>query len=174
MTPLVKGLAIAVAQGALVASLGAKLLYDRAVLPRVWARAAPFDPSLPIRGRYASLQLIVEARGIREEKPSESWRAPQTVIVRRENDRLIAEAAPTRDYGSAGLRVRFVERRGEKLTVLDPPVAFFIPEHGADPSIRGAGEQLWVEVTIPRKGPPRPIQLGVKHGGGPIVPLETR
>ena len=174
MTPLVKGLAIAAAQVALVASLGAKLLYDRAFLPRVWARAAPFDPSLPIRGRYASLQLIVEARGIREQKSNQSWRAPEAVTLRRENDRLIAEAVPSGGYNSGDLHVRFVDRRGEKLTVLDQPVAFFIPEHIADPSIRGKGEQLWVEVTIPRKGPPRPIQLGVKKGDGPIVPLELR
>jgi hypothetical protein len=51
-------------------------------------------------------------------------------------------------------------------------VAFFIPEHIPDPSRRTQGEELWVEVTIPKTGPPRPIRLGVKKGDGPIVPLE--
>ena len=37
-----------------------------------------------------------------------------------------------------------------------------IPEHVPDPSRRPAGEELWVEVTIPRAGAPRPIRLGVK------------
>jgi hypothetical protein len=65
-------------------------------------------------------------------------------------------------------------RGDEKLTVLDKPVAFFIPENIPDPSRRQPGEELWVEVTIPRKGPPRPIRLGVKQGDSPIVPLDLR
>lgn len=53
-------------------------------------------------------------------------------------------------------------------------VAFFIPEDVADPSIRPAGETLWVEVTVPRTGPPRPIQLGVSRNGDPVEPLSLR
>jgi hypothetical protein len=175
MTPLLKGLIVAAVQIALVASLGAKLLYDRATRPRVWARTAPYDPNLPIRGRYVSLQLIVEARGVTAPATGAKWQAPQAVTLRLENNRLIAEAATQRlDFDSNDLHLRFIDRRGEKLAVLDQPVAFFIAEHIADPSIRSAAEDLWVEVTIPRKGPPRPIQLGVKKGEGPIVPLAIR
>ena len=57
------------------------------------------------------------------------------------------------------------------MVVLDEPVAFFIPEHVPDPSRRPPGEQLWVEATVPKKGAPRPIRLGVKKDDGPIVPL---
>lgn len=32
--------------------------------------------------------------------------------------------------------------------------------------------QLWAEVTLPRKGPPRPIRLGVKKGGL-LTPLDS-
>jgi hypothetical protein len=70
--------------------------------------------------------------------------------------------------------VRVIDRRGEKLAVLDHPVAFFITEHIPDPSFRPQDEQLWVEVTVPKKGPPRPIRLGVRKGNGPITPLELR
>jgi hypothetical protein len=28
-----------------------------------------------------------------------------------------------------------------------------------------AGQELWIEVTVPPKGPPRPMQLAVKEGG---------
>jgi len=52
MKPFINGLVIAVVHVGLVASLGAKLLYDRATRSRVWALAAPYDPSLPIRERY--------------------------------------------------------------------------------------------------------------------------
>lgn len=44
-------------------------------------------------------------------------------------------------------------------------LAYFIPEHVPDPSRRPPGEELWVEVTLPRKGPPRPIRLAVRQGG---------
>jgi hypothetical protein len=56
---------------------------------------------------------------------------------------------------------------------LADPVAFFIPEHVPDPSVRPAGEELWAEVTLPRKGPPRPIRLGVMKGGR-LAPLALR
>ena len=45
------------------------------------------------------------------------------------------------------------------------PVAFFIPPNIADPSRRERGEELWIEVTVPRKGPVRPLRLGVKKDG---------
>lgn len=50
-------------------------------------------------------------------------------------------------------------------------IAFFIPEHVPDPSVRAPGEELWAEVTIPRKGPPRPIRLAVKRDGV-LTPLQ--
>jgi len=173
MTPLVKGLVIAVLHLGLVSSLGAKLLYDRAMRPHVWALAAPFDPNLPIRGRYVSLQLIVEPRGIRETKPGQGFQPPQSVMLRVESGKLVAEADPQeRGSTSSDLHVQFIRRQEQTLAVLDTPVAFFITEHIPDPSLRAPGEQLWAEVTIPKRGPPRPIRLGVKKGDGPIVPLE--
>lgn len=175
MNPLVKGLAIAAAHVALVASLGGKLLYDRATLPRVWVAAAPFDPDLPIRGRYVSLQLAVEPRGIREAGPGQRREPPQPVVLRAENGRLVAEARPgARGYDPADLHVRFLQRADGKRAVLDQPVAFFIPEHVPDPSRRPPGEELWVLATIPGKGPPRPIRLGVRKPDGTFLPLELR
>lgn len=174
MRPWIQGTIIAALQVALVASLGAKLLYDRSALPRVWAEAVPFDPDMPIRGRYVSLQVAVAAQGIDEQKPAPGWQPPPQVVLRVENGRLVAEPAGTDgEYAPAARRLRFIQRPGEeKLAVLAEPVPFFIPEHVPDPSRRAAGEELWVEVTIPEKGPPRPIRLGVRKGGGPIVPLD--
>ena len=175
MRPLFKGIIIALIHLCIVSSLGAKLLYDRTVRPRVWALAAPFDPNLPIRGRYVSLQLVVEPRGIQKTAPGPGWVPPQSAVLTVENSRLVAVAAPKKaEYDPEGTHVRFVHRQDRDLTVLEQPVAFFIPEHVPDPSRRQAGEELWVEVTIPRKGPPRPIRLGVKKEDGPIVPLDLR
>jgi hypothetical protein len=175
MTLLVKGLVIAAVHVGLVASLGAKLLYDRATLPRVWALTTPYDPNLPIRGRYVSLQLVVEPRGVSETKPGSASRPPQSINLRVDGDRLVAESnAQQHDYDPSDLHLRFIDRRGEKFAVLAEPLAFFIPEHIPDPSRRQEGEELWAEVTIPKKGLPRPIRLGVKKGNVPIVPLELR
>ena len=171
MNRLVKGLVVGTFQVALVASLGVKLLYDRSTRPRAWAQAAPYDPSMPIRGRYVSLQLTVDLRGNAPGTPER--RPPVPVILRGEGDRLVAQVDEQQSrYDPSALHVRTFLRGGETLAVLDQPVVFFIPEHVADPARRGAGEQLWVEVTIPKKGPPRPIRLGVKKDGGEIEPLE--
>jgi len=170
MTPLIRGLVIAVVQVSLVASLGAKLLYDRATLPRVWVKAAPYDPDLPIRGRYVSLQLVVEPRGIEDtDRASE-----RSVALRVENGRLLAVKQEDISYGPSDMRVRYARIGDERSAVLSPPVAFFIPEHIPDPSRRAHGEQLWAEATIPKKGPPRPIRLGVTKDSGPITPLDIQ
>jgi hypothetical protein len=173
MNPCVKGIVIAALHVGLVASLGAKLLYDRDTLPRAWTQAAPYDPNLPIRGRYVSLQLTVEPRGIGEPKPGPGWQPPQAISLRSEERWLVAVPGPAeRGYDPSAPHLLFIQRQGEKLAVLDKPVPFFIPEHIPDPSRRAPDEELWVEVTIPKKGPPRPIRLGVRKGGGPIVPLQ--
>ena len=62
MKPLYKGLIIAVVHLLIVSSLGAKLLIDRATRPRVWVQAVAFDPETIIRGRYASIQIIVNVQ----------------------------------------------------------------------------------------------------------------
>jgi hypothetical protein len=46
-------------------------------------------------------------------------------------------------------------------------VLFFVPEHALPFENLPAAQrpELWVEVTIPRSGPPRPIRLGLKKDG---------
>src|SRR3954452_9658702 len=65
MTTIRKGIMFAVIQCALVLSISGKLLYDRATCPGVWVKTAPWDSSLPIRGRYLSLQL--------QPQPGDAW-----------------------------------------------------------------------------------------------------
>jgi hypothetical protein len=57
--------------------------------------------------------------------------------------------------------------------VIDDPVAFFIPEHVPDPSLRSPGEELWVEVSVPPQGLPRPLRLALKKDGA-LTPLDLR
>ena len=48
---------------------------------------------------------------------------------------------------------------------LDEPVNFYIPEHATSPLPVKRGDELWIEVTLPTKGPPRPLQLALKQNG---------
>lgn len=54
-------------------------------------------------------------------------------------------------------------RADQTIVALEAPVDFYIPEHIPDPSRQPPGARLWVEVTVPPKGPPRPIRLAVKQ-----------
>jgi hypothetical protein len=110
-----KGLIVAGLQCLLVLSLSGKLLYDRSTRPRVWVKTAPWDPSLPLRGRYLALRLTPERDA--------AW-----------------------------------HRETEGKVVL-----FFVPERTLP--FENGREELWAEVTIPRKGPPRPIRLAIEREG---------
>jgi hypothetical protein len=160
MTNLQKGLILAGAQLALVATLAAKYAMDRARLPRVWVQTVAYDPSLPIRGRYVRFRLLVSPEGAYE-GPQILRGEMRDVTLNVRDGHLVANLA---DH-STGLHVsRWTINQGREVTALMEPVAFFLPEHAVDPSFRRAGEELWVEVTVPKTGPPRPIQLAIKRG----------
>jgi hypothetical protein len=151
MSRRTRGLIVALLHIVLVSSLGAKLLIERNTLPRAWAEVVPYDPDLPIRGRYVRLRLVASPRGFAEPEDGSGVGFARLSV---ENGELIA----TRVEGHSRHRVRTRLRDGELTGTLATPVAFFIPEHVEDPSRRSG---LMVEVTVPKKGPPRPIRLGV-------------
>lgn len=173
MSAFQKGLVLAAVQLALVASLGAKYALDRARLPRVWAQTAAYDPNLPIRGRYLSVRLRValdSVDGEPEWKPGNFRADGREITLSANQGRLVANPAqhPT------GLHIfRWRSRTGEEIAALSEPVAFFLPEHAKDPSWLQPGEELWIEVTVPKSGPPRPIRLAVKRGET-FTPLEIK
>jgi hypothetical protein len=172
MKPPARGILLAVIQAALVLSLGLKLLIDRTRYPRVWAETIAYDPDSPIRGRYLAVRLQVNANHLYSEPPAESseqnrWMEHRNVKLGVENGHLVA--FPSEEW--TGLQVARWVRAGQTVVALGEPVDFYLPEHVPDPSRPSAGERLWVEVTIPPKGPPRPIQLGVKKDGV-LTPLK--
>lgn len=173
MNPLTKGLIVAAVQVLLVAGIGAKFLYDRANYPRVWAETAPYDPDLPIRGRYVSMVLLVETARQPAPKPEADVPDLPTMFsanLEVHNDRLQAIEDENGRHWVASRRCG----EAECWQLLDS-LAYFIPGDVEDPSRRPAGESLWVEVTVPPKGPPRPIRLGVKRAGDEApTPLELK
>jgi hypothetical protein len=50
------------------------------------------------------------------------------------------------------------------LRIEEPPL-FFMPDTAKDPRGAHKGDEVWVLATIPRKGPPRPIVMGIKQAG---------
>ncbi|MBL8230409.1 MAG: hypothetical protein JNL98_18105 [Bryobacterales bacterium] len=153
-----RGLILAVIQVVLVLTVTAQFLYDRATLPRVWTRSVPLDPYMPIRGRYVSLRLKVEAQCSSQFSPVPGW------ALSIENGQLTARRT---EKG----RHHVWAFQGD--CVLGEAVPFFIPPQIPDPSRREPGEELWVEVSVPKNGPPRPIQLAVKKDGK-LQPLNIR
>jgi hypothetical protein len=158
------GAVLALVHVLLVSGIGLKYAADRARLPSGWARTVPFDPSLPIRGRYVRLRLQVPlAGGVADPSASAVGRV-----------RLIASDGRVRAVvDGAGLEASLDTSAGEVVARLTQPTAFFIPEHVPDPSLRSRREELWAEVTLPPAGPPRPIRLGVRRGGV-LTPLDLR
>jgi hypothetical protein len=165
MKTFTKSLIVALLQVAIVLSLGGKLLYDRAHRPRIWVKTGSVDPDLPIRGRYLTLNLEVHAPGLNSaatrNKPD--FYAWQSIELTAENGELVAHKSDKHTELSLATWGRRPNQSASDVYFLWPSVAFFLPEHAEVPRIK-PGEELWAEVTIPRKGPPRPIQLAVKRG----------
>lgn len=154
MNALTKGLILCGLQTAMVLSIGGKMLLDRATRPRLWVRVAPYDPSLPVRGRYVSLTMNAEARGF-------------------SRSTIYAQASFSVEDGKLVARPAEIDGTGTMVSNGTAPVrvAYFIPDGVPDPSLRPPDEELWAEVTVPRRGPPRPLQLGVRKNGV-LTPLK--
>lgn len=166
MTPLARGFVVAVVHVLLVTAVAGVLLYERRTLPSAWVLTAGVDPVLPIRGRYVSLNLVVEPRG---ELPPESLPEHGAIVettLSVEGGGLIATVLPSAEVEAAigwrGQAVRRLDTPTGAVWTLVEPIAFFLPEDAPDPTRLKSGEELWAEVTVPREGPPRPIRLQVR------------
>lgn len=184
---------------AIAAGIGGKYLVDRWTRPRFWLRTVPVDPNLPIRGRYVRLRVEVPVRDAvlpppvsPERQAKEPWRsldrhALQVALVATPEGLVARAISPVQDAWTRMVGNWEPDRWPERVTAslaeqarqqdparwvvrLDEPLACFIPERIPDPSFRPAGEELWVEATLPGKGPLRPIRLGVLKDGK-LTPL---
>jgi hypothetical protein len=178
-------LALLGVQLALVSSIAGKYFYERQTCARVWTRAAGYDPDLAMRGRYLSLQLMVD--GCQSTLPSAAEAAfprditgavkpggytvgAQPVTFRADlkvdHNTLAAVRISGDESGTRGLEVSALPSTPCQAMRLIAPVDFYIPEHARDPLPLKANQELWIEVTVPPAGPPRPIQLALKQDGG--------
>jgi len=183
-------MALLLIQMAIVSSIAAKYLYQRWRCPRVWTRAAAIDPELPMRGRYLSLQLTVD--GCQSTLPSAKLATfprdvngaikPGPFVLRPvpvdfranlkvENNRFVAVRVEGQEDPTAGEEVSAAPGAPCGQMRLEKPVDFYIAEGSRSPLPLNPGQELWIEVTVPPKGPPRPIQLALKQDGAwkPLV-----
>jgi hypothetical protein len=171
-------------QLALVSTIAAKYLYQRWTCPRVWTRAAAIDPSLPMRGRYLWLQLTVDgcqstlpsakdATFPRDYsgavKPGQYYLRPSAVDFHANlkvvNNTLVAVRLEGTEDSSAGEEVVGTQGASCNQMQLASSTDFFISDTAQGPLPLKPGQELWIEVTVPPKGPPRPIQLALKDNG---------
>ena len=163
MRPLLRAIAVAAVQVALIAVVGGTLLHERATLPRVWIESAGVDPELPIRGRYVRLNLLVPA--IVDEAVGDESQACGRLEVR--DGQAVAILEDPADAVSGVPSACFARQEGapgDKWLLLQS-VAFFLGEDASDPTVGRAPGELWVEVTLPEGGRPRPIRLGLMRDG---------
>lgn len=170
-------------QLAIISSVAAQYLYQRWTCPRVWARAVETDPPSSMRGRYVRLQLIID--GCQSTLPSAkaaefprdfSGSAVQGRFGVRagsffranlevQNNRLVAINAALDETGREGQQVIATPGAACDQMILYQPVPFYVAEGTIAPSRLRAGQELWMEVTVPPAGPPRPLQLALKDNG---------
>ena len=178
-------IALLILQLLIVSTVAAKYLYERVTCPRVWTRAAAYDPQLVMRGRYLSLQLSVDGCGstLPTAKDAQfprningvpngnnfSIRSANTVWFQAKlavrDQKLIAIRVPESDTSTPTQTVAAWPGAPCDQLNLSSPVDFYIPDTADDPTRLKPGQQLWIEVTLPPKGPPRPLQLARKDNG---------
>ncbi len=178
-------LILLVIQVLIVSTVAVKYLYQRATCPRVWTRTAAYDPALIMRGRYLSLQLTVD--GCSSTLPSAknaqfprnangtpagttfNVNAPEAVWFQAhlavKDNKLIAIRVPESQDTTATQNVTAPPGSPCDQMRLSEPVDFYLAEHAGDPTWLKRGQELWIEVTVPPKGSPRPLQLALKDNG---------
>lgn len=180
MKPLTKGAVVALIQVLIVCSLGAKLLYDRRMRPQAWFLTQRYDPNLPIRGRYLSLQ--VEMKDPRSPEEIQQKFASELQIYK--NQRYNTFYGFGQECGSIGLRggspvaefgdspfcdnlrfQRWNSSNGPTVLRVMEPVLFFIPDTAKDPTPLARGDELRVLATIPAKAHPGQSPWGSRRRG---------
>ncbi len=148
---------VAVIHAAIILIVWINYAYERETLPRVWTLTAPIDPYDLMRGRYVRLNILAIKSGTGDSGTGELYIQDGQLHIR-----------------DARCCVHYLRRSQVGPYVnLSESGAYFIPEGVPDPSLLKPGERLWVEVSVPKRGSPRPLRLEARPGPGtePQSPL---
>jgi hypothetical protein len=188
--PVLAGAILLLVQLLLVLTIAGKYLYERKTRPRIWVLSFPYPPNLPLRGRYLALQLRVDACALPHDKahftegfkPVAPMQRPGVVQVpvlppnpgywnwnvslATENGHLVPKLEDNPSSpGDLQVMTQHENQPCNQLP-LSTQVDYFIPDTAKGPFPLKPGQQLWVEVTMPPSGPPRPIQLALSSEAG--------
>ena len=179
LRPRIAGLFLLLAQLVLVLTVAANYLYERRTCPRVWVRAGQYDPEMLIRGRYLALQPLLDGCALPRDRAHyiEGWKNPYnaaqslghwtwTVTLSTANGQLVPHLATPTTRPSDTFEATLWDAKPCNRTSVNAGLDYFIPELTKGPFPFKSGEELWVEVTVPPSGPPRPIQLAVSSATG--------
>lgn len=178
-------------QLAIVSSIAAKYLYQRTTCPKVWTRAVAYDPEMVMRGRYISAQIYIDSCGVSLPQPARNSNVgPREILLFEKNgismpylnakigtkNGKLVTLQIVDEVGTNSDDQRIELRSGSDCSesFLQQPVDFYLSESAKSPFPLVAGQQLWVEVTVPPKGPPRPLGLALKSADGTWQPLNYR
>jgi len=178
MSRMRTGTALFAIQLLLVLSVAGKFYYERHTRPRVWVRATQYDPELPIRGRYMDLRLVADSCALphdkqhfdggypidKEDRSPGSWDWKVTATAQ-DGKLILKDDEYTRPPSEVG-DVYSRENEPCDRATFTPGLEFFIPDTARRAVVPKPGQELWVEVTVPASGPPRPIQLAVSDSTG--------
>ena len=181
-------IALLLVQLAIVSSIAGKYLYQRWTCPRAWTRAVAYDPELVMRGRYISAQIYVDSCGIsfpgtvpytKSQLGKERLFHRDGVAIYyadgkigvRENKLSVLNLVDEQDVQADNLGLGIRDESPCADAYLTRPVDFYLSETAKSPFPLASGQELWVEVTVPPKGPPRPLALALKSADGKWQPL---
>jgi hypothetical protein len=177
--PIRAGAILLIVQLLLVLTIAGKYLYERKTRPRIWVLSAQYDPNMPLRGRYLALQLRVDtcnlphdhahftegykdANGVIQDPGSWNW----NVTLTSENGHLVPKLNDHPNNPNDNEYLTQHANQSCNQIPIPSQVEYFIPDTAKTPFPLKPGQQLWVEVTMPPSGPPRPIQLAISSEAG--------
>lgn len=165
---LIRGLLIALVQGSLVGLLAVQYVADERQLPRAWVKVSPDAVSDPVRGRYLHVAVVPDPVGaLRPESHRVGEHVesrPRPVTLEARDGHLLAHRA-TRSL----VMLVLPHNRQDETPVLWPPIEYYLPPELGAPADLLEGE-LWLEVGVPRQGPPRALRAG-RLKDGKFVPV---
>jgi hypothetical protein len=168
------GLLLLLAQLLIVLSIAGKYLYERQTRPRVWSRAVQADPSLPLRGRYLALNLVLDACGLLQSDPAPQYPRGSLrlwhVSLTTRDGKLIPHNEGASSSSSIGTVLLPYGKPCDRATLTRPELLFIPDRVQLPPPLRPGplkqDEEIWVEVTVPSHGPPRPIRIALSSADG--------
>ena len=180
MSPVGRATLLLVIQALVVLSIAGKYLYERKTCPRVWVRATDYSPNAPLRGRYLAMQLAVDGCALPRDEAHHTQFNPQvpgfwrwTVRLEAQGGKLVPVLASDADRPEMTDELMVWGNRPCERATLTQRVEYFISDAAKNPFPAKKGEELWVEVTVPKMGSPRPVQLAMSKDGV-FTPLVLR